>query len=354
MVEKIKLHRLIHLILTHKKLSALLLVIVLLLIFFLRPKAATPVDTQTITYGNISQTVSGSGVVGSKTTANLTFPIGGRLTYLGVKKGDSVTAGQTIAALDLRSVQKNLQDDLITYNKQRLVFDATQKANNNHTPQDALSDSMKQALQNNQYDLDKTILSVEIQDLAKLNSILTTPISGIVTRADVDSAGVTVSAATTFSVSDPNNFVFDIDIDEADIGKVVIGQNINISFDSYPDDIVRLTVTSIDFASHATSTGGTAYTVEATLPNQNGKYRIGMNGDADIVIAQQKNVLTLPLSALVNDDSVYVKDGKKYRKVKVTLGLRNDTDAQILSGVGQGDVIASTPSQITDKMIEKN
>jgi multidrug efflux pump subunit AcrA (membrane-fusion protein) len=79
-----------------------------------------------------------------------------------------------------------------------------------------------------------------------------------------------------------------------------------------------------------------------------------MNGDADIVIAQQKNVLTLPLSALVNDDSVYVKDGKKYRKVKVTLGLRNDTDAQILSGVGQGDVIASTPSQITDKMIEKN
>lgn len=354
MWEKLKHNRVTNYVRAHKRISSVVFLVLLLLVFFMRPKAATPIDTQTITYGNIAQTVSGSGVVDSKTTANLTFPIGGRLTYLGVKKGDYVTAGQTIAALDLRSVQKNLQDDLIDYNKQRLVFDATQKANNNHTPQDALSDAMKQALQNNQYDLDKTILSVEIQDLAKLNSILTTPISGIVTRADVDSSGVTVSAATTFTVSDPNNFVFDIDMDEADIGKVIIGQNINISFDSYPDDIVRLTVTSVDFASHATSTGGTAYTVEATLPNQNGKYRIGMNGDADIVIAQQKHVLTLPLSALVNEDSVLVKNGKKYKKVKVTLGLRNDTDAQILGGVGQGDVIASTPSQVTDKMIEKN
>ena len=354
MLERIRHNRVTHYLRTHKLISITLGIVILLLLFFLRPKTPPVIDTQTITYGNIQESVSGSGTVFSKTTVNLTFPLGGRLTYLGVKKGDTVTSGQTIATLDLRSVQKNLESELIDYNKQRLTFDSTQKANNNHTPQDALSDAMKQALQNNQYDLNKTILSVELQDLAKQNSILWTPIAGIVTRADVQSAGVTVNTGTTFTVSDPNNFVFNIDIDEADIGRIKANQMIDISFDAYPDETIHLPVTSVDFAAHATSTGGTAYTVEAALPNTTGKYRIGMNGDADIIIAQKKNILTIPLSAFIDETHVYVKTGNMYKKTKVVLGLKNDTDAQIVSGVEKGDVIATTPSQITDKMIEKN
>lgn len=354
MLEKMKKNRIVNYIWSHKWISVGLGVIILLLIIFLKPKAPPPIDTQTIGIGTIKETVSGSGVVDSKTTVNLAFPIGGKLTYLGVKKGDRVTAGQTIATLDLRSVQKNLESELIDYNKQRLTFDATQKANNNHTPQDALSDSMKQALENNQYDLDKTILSVELQNLAKQNSILSTPISGVVTRADVQSAGLTIGVTTTFTVVDPDNFVFDIDVDEADIGKIKLGQRIAISLDAYPDTIIELPVTSVDFASHSTSTGGTAYTVQAALPNTSGIYKIGMNGDADITIAEKKNVRTIPLSALVDDDHVYIQQGKLYKKILVKLGLKNDTDAEVVSGVEKGDIVATTPSQITDSMVQKN
>ena len=74
---------------------------------------------------------------------------------------------------------------------------------------------MKRILQNNQYDLDKAINSVELFDLAKQNLVVTTPISGIVTRADVKSAGGNVSAQITITKVDPQNLVFECDVDVA-------------------------------------------------------------------------------------------------------------------------------------------
>src|SRR5260221_3521584 len=95
---------------------------------------------------------------------------------------------------------------------------------------------MKRLLQNNQYDLNKTINSVELVDLARQQSILSTPIAGIVTRVDAPVAGVTaIAGSTTFTVVDPTSIVFDMDIDEADIGKIQEGQHAKITLDAYPN-----------------------------------------------------------------------------------------------------------------------
>src|SRR4030067_1300152 len=103
-----------------------------------------------------------------------------------------------MGVLDQKTDLKNLKAELIDYSKKRNEFEQTQEDNQNRTPTQALNDEMKRILQNNQYDLDKAINSVELFDLAKQNLVVTTPISGIVTRADVKSAGVNVSATTTF------------------------------------------------------------------------------------------------------------------------------------------------------------
>ena len=94
--------------------------------------------------------------------------------------------------MDERTVQKNLEIALIDYSKQRLTFDQTLEKNQNRTPAEALNIDMKRILENNQFDLDKAIKSVELSDLAKQDSVLTTPISGIVTRSDVETAGVNI------------------------------------------------------------------------------------------------------------------------------------------------------------------
>ncbi len=329
--------------LRHKKITATV-VILLILGFIFRPTQKIVVPTQKVEKKDLVQTVSVSGSIAA-TSINLSFPIGGNVTYVGVKKGNKITAGQIIATLDARITQKNLQSALIDYSKQRITFDSTEQSNQNRTPQSALNDAMKNILQNNQYDLDKSVNSVELQDLARQQSILTSPVSGILTRADVTTRGQVAGVTTIFTVTDPATIAFDMDVDQADIGKIKEDQQVDVILDAYSTKTLNETVKSIDFVSHTTINGGNAFTVETSLPKDSLlNYRVGMNGNADIVTGIKKNVLTIPLSSVVDDKYVYVQVPKGFVKKNITLGEQNDTDTEIISGLSQEDIVALDPS----------
>src|SRR5258708_29217454 len=112
---------------------------------------------------------------------------------------------------------------------------------------------MARVLQTNQFDLDKSIKSVELQDIAKQQAVLTAPMAGILTRADIQTAGVNAAITNQFVIVDPKSLVFAMDVDEADIGKITTGQPVDISLDTYPDTIIHGRVNSIDFVTHTTS-----------------------------------------------------------------------------------------------------
>ena len=81
------------------------------------------------------------------------------------------------------------------------------------------------------------------------------------------------------------------------------------------------------------------------MPPSNGTtYRIGMNGDAEIIANQVKDVMTIPLSSIVNDQYVFVKTPKLFEKRDVKLGLKNDTDAQVTDGLKIGEEVAIDPA----------
>lgn len=333
---------------SHKILTAIAIIILLALGFILRPKPAPQIATQKIEPTTLTQTVSVSGSVVAKSTANLTFPISGTLSWVGVKTGDTVSAYQTIATLDERTALKNLQKALTNYSLQRNTFDQNIADNNGiGNAASALNDNMKRILEDNQYNLDLAVNSVELQDLARQQAFLTTPIAGIVTRADATTAGITATPALTFTVVDPNSVVFSMDVDEADISKVKIGQMADITLDAYADTPLHLPVDSIDFVSHTTANGGNAFSVQVSLGNNSDyRYRVGMNGDADITTAKRVGVLAVPLSSLVNNNQVYVKQGKKFVKKTIQLGLQSDTEAEVTAGLKAGDIVAIDPTQI--------
>lgn len=340
-------HGKLHFLKKHKKIYFSLLVLLIIGIIIFRPSQPIPIEVQKVKKGEITESLSATGTIASKTTVNLNFLGSGKLVYLGAKKGDNVMAYQTIALLDQRTLQKNLETTLRDYSLQRNDFDQTQNNNANRAPNQALNDAMKRILQDNQYDLEKAVLSVELQQLAKENSILSSPIAGIVTRADVQTNGINVSSATTFTVADPNNLVFKIDVDEADIGKIRMGKKISLILNSYPDEAVPLQITSIDFSSHTSDSGGNVYTVEAVMPeNIENKYRIGMIGDVEIIVDQKKDALIISLASLDDNNNVYVKKGDTYIKTKVTTGIKSDTETEVIAGLKEGEEVAIQPDDI--------
>lgn len=340
----------------HKIISFILFLIILGLVYYFRPKSPTPIQVYTVDYSNLVQTVSVSGNVVAKNEANLSFLTAGNITYLGAKINDTVKQGQLIAEQDQRLVLKNLQQSLISYSLARNTYDQNISNNNGiSSPSDALNDSMKRVLQDNQYNLQEAVVSVELEDLARQNSIIFSPITGILTRSDITEIGSLATTTTIWTITDPNNLAFDMDVDEADIAKVKNNDQVQISLDPYPNKTFYLPVSSIAFVSHTTSNGSVAFTVETKLPVSNSKYnfRVGMQGNANIVTAEKNHVLTIPLSAISSNNSIFIKISKGFLEKQITLGLENDTEVQVLSGLKKGDEIAMQPSKILPSEIVK-
>ncbi len=329
-----------------KKISAVLIVVIALVIFLLLPKNGGQIETQKVKRQNITESVTTSGKVESKIIATLNFLTSGKLVYIGAKEGDFVKAGQTIAALDARSVQKNLEGTLRNYQIQRNVFDATKQNNQNRTPKSALSEDMKRILENNQYDLEKAVISVELQSLAREQSYLVSPIDGIIIRADKVLPGENVGVTNTYIIVNQDDIIFNIEVDEADIGKISLGTSVKVTLESFPNQTINLTVTKIDFTSHTSTNGGNVFNVEAKLPDNTGyKYRLGMTGDAEIVVSQKPHALIIPIESIANDTYVYVKKGASFEKRKVTLGIQSDTDREVIVGLKEGEEVAVSPDE---------
>jgi RND family efflux transporter MFP subunit len=332
----------------HKIISIIVIAVLLIAGFILFPKAPKPILTQAVSKGDVVKMVSVTGKVDSSTSVNLTFQTPETLSYVGVKLGDTVKKYQLIASLDQNQLQASLRQA-----QQQFIAGkaASQQYYDNHTNATE-SDSEKvqrtaiDAAQNTAYD---QIIKVQ-HDIA--NSSLYAPIAGIVTRMDAQTAGVNISPATVFTITDPTTMVFSMDVDEADIGNIQVDQPVNVSLDAFPNTIVKLKVLQIDFVSHLTTSGGTAFTVKAALPFNN-RYRVGISGNADIITSTKFDVLNIPLSSVMEDNTVYVQTGKNYLKKKITLGLQSDTITEVRSGLSQGEIVAVDPISVPQQSIVK-
>jgi multidrug efflux pump subunit AcrA (membrane-fusion protein) len=134
-----------------------------------------------------------------------------------------------------------------------------------------------------------------------------------------------------------------LDVDEVDIGSIRIGQSSVVSLESWPDR--SLTAEVVAIAPKAESQGGiVTYEVQLSFDPEDLPVRTGMTANADLTIAQHKNVLLVPNRAITVDrqaGSYYVNkvvDGQLIQ-TEVTIGLRDDSFTEIKSGLSEGDQV---------------
>lgn len=291
---------------------------------------------------DIVQTVSASGKVKAEDEATVKFQTSGKLTWVGVKKGDRVKQWQTIASLDVRELERDLKKELLDYMNERWDYEQTTLDDYRDM---AVTETIRRAKEQAQFDLDITILDVEIADIALEYATIYSPINGIVTTAEAPHPGVNVTPLTAeFIISNPDTLIFSANVDEVDIGKIKKGQKATIILDAYPEEEFIADVEHIEFTSSTTTGGGTAFAVKFKLPinTLDEKFKLGMNGEVDIVIEKKQDVLTIPFEAVKGDEEgsfVYILKDNKPEKIYIKPGFSNDIETQILDGLLEGDSI---------------
>lgn len=289
---------------------------------------------------SITKTLDVSGHVDAKEKVRLRFPAGGKLTYVGAKEGDTVKKWQTVAAIDKATLQKQLDQDLNNYMKERWDWEEVVDENRDQ----ALTLSERRSQDKDQWDLTNTVLTVEIRDLALQNTSLYSPFEGILTTAPTSVAGMQVLATDYFEIVNPNTLVFRAAVDESDISSIVVGQKATLVLDAFEDIEINTEVSYVSYTSTEASSG-TSFIVEFPLSQTEIEQilRIGMNGDIKILLEEKENVLTIPSIALIERDGityVMVKSGEnKSEEREVEIGLETDETVEVISGLSESDEV---------------
>lgn len=330
-----------------KKFILLILIVVTAIVagVFVFKRSQQPETFETVApqYQDLKQTLDINGSLKADAAVSLRFPASSRLTWVGVKRGDYVNAWQAIAKVDTRTLEKQLKQDLNTFEKQFRNHDQVLDDYDYYGTPD-LNKEVTRILENANFDLQNSVLNVEIRDLSIRLSTLTTPIAGIVTHIDTPIAGVTVSPTDLFQIVNPDSLYFAIVIDEEDIGLVASGQNVVVTLDAFADQELAGTVGAIDFNPTTSASGSTAYEAKVMLPLDllADKYRLGLNGVAQVTISEKNNALTIPLDSLIErDDSsiVRVLENGLPQEKKIEVGITTDDWAEILSGISETDQV---------------
>ena len=286
------------------------------------------------------KTLEVSGTIDAKEKASMRFLAGGKVVYLGAKEGDQVRKWQTIAQIDAASLAKSQEKNLNLYSKERLDWDQQLDDVKDRT----IDKEEDRTVDKNQLDLANTVLDVEIASIAVTNTVMSSPISGILVQSPTNVSGVTLAVTDIFLIVNPDTLVFRALVDEADIADIQQQQTANIELDAYPGETIDSSVSYISYVSTADASG-TVFIVELPIQPLNGleKYRLGMNGDADIKLNEKADALTIPLIATRERDGktyVDVRTGPQtYEEREITLGLETDEKVEVVGGLSESDEI---------------
>jgi len=191
-------------------------------------------------------------------------------------------------------------------------------------------------------------------------------LTGIISAVNISSGENISSGATAITIITESK-IAEITLSETDIANIKVGNKATITFDAIEDLSVEGEVTAID-ATGSASSGVVSYGIEIAFDTDNESVKPGMSVSATIITNSKENVLILPSTSVKSKD-----DGTYYVQVlsntynltnrtnsikgvvsatpptikTVTVGLADDTNTEILSGLAEGDQVVVRVSSST-------
>jgi HlyD family secretion protein len=208
-------------------------------------------------------------------------------------------------------------------------------------------------------------------------TVFRSPINGIATSVDIKKGETAISGTTNISgsnlitLADPSSILIEVQVDEADIANVDVGQEADIFAVAFPDHALKGHVQNIaTSAKRSARRQGLSFTVKILLQDSAAvAVRPGMSCRAEIFTQTKDKTIAVPSEAIVFakpdtasdeddiDDTnqqeqsyVYIVEDGKAKKIAVDLGISNDRYQEIVSGIKVGDKVVTGPARTLSKL----
>ena len=297
--------------------------------------SGTPVSVER---GDVRPFVSATGTISAVNSVDISSKVTGRILEVKVAENDQVKAGQVLVVLDDLSQQTQVRQTRAQALNAQANFDRSRRL------------AASGAIAQQQLDADRTSFEVSQANYSNAlsalsDTIILAPIDGRVIGKPIP-AGQTVAPGISnpmvlLTVADMSAMQIQVQVDETDIGKAVVGQKVSFSVDAYPGKIFTGRVSLISQKA-SVQQNVVYYTVYVSIDEPQGLLFPLMTARVSIWLDERKNVLLLPTG------SVRESKGKKYvlrlvdgkeKPTNVNVGLSDDEKIEITAGLSEGDQV---------------
>ncbi len=290
---------------------------------------AVPVEVVSVSRQPISASYAGTANLEAPGESQVVAKTSGVMVQLLAEEGQVVHKGQVLARLDGDRVRLEAERSAATVNKLENNYRRSQKLRQEKL---VSADSDEQI----RYELEAARASLALARLELSYTNIVAPISGVVAQRMVKPGNLISLNAPVFRIVDNSRLEAVLNVPEREMAVIKQGMPLRMLVDAIPGKVFE---GKVDRVSPVVDSGtGTFRVVCAFAGNET--LRPGMFGRIEVVYDQRNNVLTMPRTALLEDEgesAVYVARGNKAARVPVKIGYTTGEFAEILSGLKEGD-----------------
>lgn len=345
---------------------------------------APVVIVETLEKRSIQTSVLASGRLVHEEEVNLSTELPGRVTAIYVQEGEKVEAGELLLQIDDERYRTNVQQREASVRMQEIAIERQRTQLDNLQRQwertsmmrerglideesfDTATNSLKIAeidLMSSQEQLAQTRAQLDqaLDELSKAQ--VYSPINGTVTSLDIEVGETAIASSTNvpgsslMTIADTSSILTEVNVDEADIAHVKLGQVARIYAIAFPDDPVEGVIETIAVSAKvAEGEQGRSFAIKIRITDRKGiELRPGMSCRTEIFTDLKEGVIAVPIQAILveedltaNETDYYVfrREGTEARRIDVEVGISDDTYQEVTSGLSLGDEIVIGPDRV--------
>jgi len=345
---------------------------------------ALEVEVETLAPRSIQASVLASGSLVHEEEVELTTEEIGKVTEIFVEEGDHVTSGQLLLTIDDETFRAAVEQSEAIVRIQEIAIQRRQLTLDNLLTQWERKEELHQRdlIDEDSFDVATNELGIAEIDLRSSHESLSqaraqleqaadrlsktrtySPIDGTVTSLDIKVGETAISSTTNIpgsslmTIANPDSIHTEVNVDEADIANISIGQRTLVYAIAYPDQPIEGVIDSIAVSAKvAEGAQGLSFAVKIRLEKTEGVVlRPGMSCRAEIFTEIVDGILAVPIQAVLIDEDrrvsqtryhVFLHEDGVVREAKVTIGLSDDTYQEITDGLSEGDVVIIGPDRV--------
>lgn len=263
------------------------------------------------TRGDLRVTITSTGKVEPVKTVDIKSKASGEITRIHYEEGDYVEGGELLLTIDKEQVQYNydkaiadlevakvsLETSERVYNRQKELFDKQMIS-------EADMDASKMSLEQARATLVRAKAAASDAKKQLDDTVIRAPLSGLIISRNVEEGNIIASGTSNVSggtllmqIAQVDSVFIVASVDETDIGKVELGQKVEVEADAFPDKKFNGEVLKIA-PKALVEQNVTVFEVTTKVDNTERKLKTGMNASIEIITAFAENALLVPNAAV--------------------------------------------------------